>query len=104
MVNSSFAPDGAPAGQPSEAGAKPSVGGIYRIVHSRKGEFIAEVLGWEQDSTGEVMLRVRIPTGPDSGQQRLANVHIRDAEGKKTTPEFSEKLLLKSLIESMERV
>ena len=72
---------------------------FYLITHTRKGQFTAELL----DEGGD-MLRVAIDTSPGSGQEHLAYVKIRDEYGEKTTPAITEKLLLKSLITSMEEV
>lgn len=74
-------------------------GQLYRITHYRKGEFIAELLGEQRDT-----VHVAIDTSEGAGHERLANVRVRDEEGKKTTPAVTEKLLLKSLIVSMETV
>ncbi len=72
---------------------------VYLITHARKGKFTAQLLE-EHDG----MLRVAVDTSLGSGQERLANVKIRDEDGEKTTPAITEKLLLKSLITSMEEV
>ena len=72
---------------------------FYLITHARKGQFTAELL-----HEGDDMFRVAIDTSPGSGQERLANVKIRDEDGNKMTPAITEKLLLKSLITSMEEV
>lgn len=72
-------------------------GRSYRIGHRRKGFFVAKLIE-ERDAE----LLVQIDTSEGAGHEHLANVRVRDAEGNKTTPAVTEKLLLRSLIVSME--
>lgn len=68
--------------------------------HIRKGTFKAKFLDFDFTDEHDPFIRVSIPTGPESGQERLANSYIRVGT-KKQTPEFSEKLLRSSLIEEV---
>ena len=73
------------------------IGETYSFVHQRKGEFVGTLIAVEA-AADEPLSRVRIRTGPDSGQAHLAHCRTRTAEGAKVTPGWSEKLLRPSLI------
>ena len=74
-------------------------GKTYRFLHCRKGIFVARFLGMEATEPGNAepfFARVEIQTDAGSGQERLANM----VNGESQPPEWTDKLLLPSLIEA----
>ena len=84
---------------------RPEPGKTYRFTHRTKGVFTSRFLGFEKgDEADPEFWCVQVPTGPGSGQERMANAMVRDDAGKKVTPERSTKRLRPRHIISVEEV
>lgn len=82
-------------------------GEYYLFDHVRKGKFYGEFKGMvpnNDDDQDDQFIEVDVYTEDGSGQERLANVFVRDEAGNKVRPTFSRKQVRPSLINSITQV
>lgn len=81
-----------------------SINQTYLFDHKHKGPFVGVYLGQKPTREGDpdpYFLEVDVFTEEGSGQERLANAFIRDANGLKRHAPVSKKLLRPSLLRSI---
>lgn len=80
------------------------LGKTYRIIHKRKGDFLAKITAVKPTLDGDVdpyLIRAEIDTTHGNAQEWMANV-VEFRDGKYSTPKMTEKLLRPSLISLIE--
>lgn len=86
------------------------VDGFYLFSHRTKGPFVARFIGMvptldepneDGDKLDDEYIRCDVYTGDGSGSERLANAFMRSEDGGKRRPEYSEKLIRPSKLETI---